>query len=412
MLILYNLGIYVYQLTAKLISPIHRKAGLFVQGQKASINNISTKNLFETKTVWFHVSSLGEFEQGRPLIEAIKAKFPEKKIVLSFFSPSGYEIRKNYALADYVCYLPADKARNAKKFIDWINPEMSIFVKYDFWYHYLNQLHKKNIPTYLISGLFRKNQLFFKSYGRFYKKMLSFFTHFFVQNQESVELLTKYGFTNVSRSSDTRFDRVFSIGKQAEKIAIAAAFKNHKKLVVAGSSWPPDEKHIIDYINNNQADTKYIIAPHEISKNHIIQIENQLKKSFIRYSNAHIENVKDVSILIIDNVGMLSSLYQYGEIAYIGGGFGSGIHNTMEPATFGLAIIFGPKYQKFEEAKEMISHGGAVSIKSTEQLNTQLNYWLEKEDARMASGEKNKQYIEKNTGATHQILKCIFSKPE
>ncbi|MCK5537419.1 MAG: 3-deoxy-D-manno-octulosonic acid transferase [Bacteroidales bacterium] len=408
MLIIYNLAIKLYYLAAILISPFNKKAHSFIHGRKNTLKHLNVIAPTLHNCIWFHISSLGEFEQGRPLIEEIKLRFPDEKILVTFFSPSGYEIRKNYELAEYVSYLPIDTAKNAQFFIRTIKPKMAIFVKYDFWHHYLNELHKKSIPTYLISALFRKSQIFFKWYGGFNRKMLTSFNYFYVQNEYSKNLLNKIGFSNIAVSSDTRFDRVAQIAKQCKPSEIMNKFKDNKLIIIAGSTWPEDEKLLLDFINQCKQDVKFIIAPHEIHESHINSIKKQLEKPYITFSTTNPENIADKKVLIIDNIGMLSGLYQYAEIAYIGGGFGTGIHNTLEPATFGLPIIIGPKYRKFKEALDMLENKGAFSIKNKTELQQKLNLLIDNEKERIQSGNSNRSYIENNTGGTKMIINKLF----
>lgn len=399
MLLLYTLGIKLYSLIIWLLSPFNQKAKLFFQGRKHIFEKISAVIDPNEKHIWFHFASLGEFEQGRPVLEKLKSIYPNKKIVITFFSPSGYEIRKNYALAEAVFYLPVDSPSNARKFIACINPEMVIFTKYEFWHYYFNALYQKNIPLYLISGIFRENQIFFKSYGGFYKNLLKKVTYFFVQNQESVDLLKSIQITNVQLSGDTRFDRVYENAQQPKKIEQVENFIQNKKVFIAGSTWPEDEKLLV-HLAEQYPDWKIIIAPHEIGKAHIQEIESLFPKA-LKLSTFTKDNSSQ--ILIIDNIGMLSSLYQYAQIAYIGGGFGAGIHNTLEAVAFGLPVIFGPKYQKFQEAKDLITIGIAQSVNNETELLNSFNYFNEHPEINAQA----KSYIEKKKGSTDMILNYI-----
>ena len=408
---LYELGIVFFRLVLFAVSPFNSKAALWIKGRKNILSQISKalegKN--EEKRVWIHVASLGEFEQGRPVIEAIKKYYPEYKIVLTFFSPSGYEIRKNYEQADYVFYLPEDTAKKAKKFIEQVRPQLSVFIKYEYWYNYLTLLKNNNIPAYMVSAIFRENHIFFKWYGVWYRKMLYKIEHFFVQNENSKRLLNKIGIKNVTISGDTRFDRVVQIAENAPKIPIIEKFKDNSYLLVAGSTWKPDEDIIIDYINNNETGHwKFIIAPHEVHESNIKRIEQSLKKATVKYSDAENTELKDKSVLIINNVGMLSAIYQYGTIAYIGGGFNSGIHNVLEPATFGLPVIFGTEYKKFQEAQDLVRLGGAFSIKNTKEF-TEIMKQLITNKLIKEKGGVCKDYIEQKKGATAKIIHQIFN---
>lgn len=403
MLWIYNIGIAFYAILLKFAAFFNPKAKLFTSGRKNIFQEIAKKVNPQHEPIWFHFASLGEFEQGRPVLETIKAKQPNQKIVVTFFSPSGYEIRKNYALAD-VFYLPLDTASNAKKFIDLVNPKQAIFTKYEFWHHYFNVLNERKIPLYLISGIFRPNQAFFKWYGGFYRNMLKNISHFFVQNTESLSLLKSIGFDNISLAGDTRFDRVYENAQNPKRLELIETFCNNDKVFIAGSTWSEDEKLLVSLTEKNP-DWKFIIAPHEIGDSHIKEIEGLFPKAikFSILSSQLSENLPQ--ILIIDNIGMLSSLYQYAKVAYIGGGFGAGIHNTLEAAAFGLPVIFGPKYDKFQEAKDLIEIDAAKSISNNEELVNAFEYFEENEKASAAA----KNYVEHKKGATEMILKKISS---
>ena len=362
---------------------------------------------------WFHFASLGEFEQGRPVLERLKSENPELPIVITFFSPSGYEIRKNYSLADHVFYLPIDTRTNAIEFIRLLNPEIAIFTKYEYWYHYFEELHKNNIPLYVISGIFRKEQAFFKWYGSLHRKMLSKVSHFFVQNKNSQFLLNEIGIENVTITGDTRFDRVAYNAAHTTELKIILDFTQGNKVFIGGSTWPDDEKLIAKLVLSSP-DWKFIIAPHEVKPERINEI-TELFPNSIRYSQINkkqsdsSENLligSDIQVLIIDNIGLLSSAYQYGDIAYIGGGFGVGIHNTLEAAAFGLTVIFGPNYQKFTEAVELISTGGAFTIKNYAELANCMEK-LQTDSKREACGVAAFNYVQNHTGATQAILNFI-----
>lgn len=361
--------------------------------------------------MWIHCSSLGEFEQGRPVIEAFKKQYPDYKILLTFFSPSGYEVRKNYDKADWVFYLPLDLGNNAKRFIEAVNPSVVIFVKYEFWYRYLNNLKKKNIKTYLISAIFRPNQEFFRSYGGFARRMLKCFTHLFVQNERSVELLKSINITNVTLAGDTRFDRVHQLVSQAIEIPAIEKFKTDKPLLIAGSTWSDDEEIIAKYVNRHN-DVRLVIAPHEVNEAHINKITKLFpNKKLIRYTQlTGSENLSEYDILIIDTIGLLMSAYRYGDWAYIGGGFNkSGIHNTLEAATFGLPVVFGPNYSKFMEVKELTKIQAGFSISVQAQLDAIFNRLRTNQEFRTQAGEKSKAFVEQNLGATQIILNSVFA---
>lgn len=410
MLWIYNIGIRLYGFLLHIAAIFNPKAKLFVNGRKNIWQQIATKINPNDKPIWFHFASLGEFEQGRPVLETLKNQKPEQKIIVTFFSPSGYEIRKNYALAD-VFYLPLDTRKNAARFIELVNPQQAIFTKYEFWFHYFNELHKKQIPLYLISGIFRPNQIFFKWYGGFYSNMLKYIAHAFVQNEESVLLLKGIGIHQVSLSGDTRFDRVYENAQYPKNLPLIEQFCDGNKVFIAGSTWLPDEKLLVALTEKNP-DWKFIIAPHEIGEAHIQEIErlfpNAIKfsvlSSQLAQTSAQFSNIKS-QILIIDNIGMLSSLYQYAKLAYIGGGFGVGIHNTLEAAAFGLPVIFGPKYDKFQEAKDLIAIGAAKSILNENELMASFENFKANEKSSAAA----KKYVEQKKGATEMIIKKIAS---
>ena len=363
------------------------------------------------KYIWFHASSLGEFEQGRPLIEKIKAEHPEYKILLTFFSPSGYEVRKNYGGADVVCYLPFDTPYRVKKFLDLSKPVMAIFIKYEFWDNYLSELKRRNIPVYIVSAIFRKEQLFFKWYGGMYRKVLSYFTHIFVQDDASRELLSKYGVTNVSVFGDTRFDRVQDVYKNTKQVPMVDLFVNNNRsdnqlTMVAGSSWQQDEEVYLNYFNDHP-ELKLIIAPHEIHKDHLMHIESMLKRPSIRLSEATEKDIKGKSCLIVDSFGLLSSIYRYGDLAYIGGGFGAGIHNVLEAAVYGIPVIFGPKYQKFKEARDLLQVGGAFSITDEKTFESKMEELSTYRDLLEAAGAAAGDFVKSNIGATNRIIASI-----
>ena len=409
MKVLYNIGIFIFTSLAYLISPFYSKASLWINGQKKWAEKIKDKLKPGDKTVWVHCASLGEFEQGRPVIEAIKKERPDLKIVLTFFSPSGYEVRKNYSHADCIIYLPVDSPGNAARFVRLVNPQIAIFVKYEFWNNYISVIYKNNIPLYLISGIFRPGQHFFKWYGTFFRTMLKKFNRIFVQDQGSLDLLSGIGMKNVTLAGDTRFDRVVQIADAAKIIPEIEQFRGKEKLFLAGSSWKQDEEIIIQYINKFPGRMKWVFAPHEIDKPNIERLENLLNVSHVRFSEFN-EAATDARVLIIDNIGMLSSAYKYAYIAAIGGGFGRGIHNILEPACWGIPVLFGPNHDKFREAVDLKIAGGAKSFVTYEDFKMILDEWLTDSVLYTSSAEMAGKYVKENTGATGIIIKEILRK--
>ena len=408
MKILYNTGIFIFTALAHIISPFNSKASLWVKGRKGWYSGLKEKINPEDRKVWIHCASLGEFEQGRPIIEEIRREHPEFKIILTFFSPSGYEIRKNYSEADSVSYLPADSPSNARKFIDIVKPEFVIFVKYEFWNNYITELYRNSIPLYLVSGIFRPEQHFFRWYGSFFRKILSRFEIIFVQDQQSLDLLSGIGLKNVICAGDTRFDRVVKITGTARDIPQIEQFRGGEKLFLAGSSWDRDEEIIAQYINRSPGRMKWVFAPHEIDRINIERLEKLLNVKYVRFSEYNNSSDADARVLIIDNIGMLSSAYKYAYIAAIGGGFGKGIHNILEPACWKIPVIFGPNHKKFREAVELINENGAMSFDSFTNFSEILDKLITDESFYLKSASTAGTYITKNTGATAKILREIF----
>ncbi|WP_373552848.1 3-deoxy-D-manno-octulosonic acid transferase [Haliscomenobacter sp.] len=409
MSILYTLGIYLYLLFIRLAAFFHPKAKLWWNGRKNWAGKLSaelsSKRKADQTLIWVHSASLGEFEQGRPLMEAIKQQHPEVFILLTFFSPSGYEIRKNYPHAGLVCYLPADLPGNARKFLAIVKPNLAIFVKYEFWYNFLNSLHKQKTPVWLIAALFRPQQPFFQPWGRWYLQILWGFEHFFVQNQSSVELLEKHQLQQYTLAGDPRIDRVLQIAAEAKPFPRVESFAQNSSVLMTGSTWGPDEALLAGLWENQELRKgwKLIIAPHEIGASHLEQIEQKFGAQCIRYSQFQAEEHVNRTVLIIDNIGMLSALYRYATIAYIGGGFGAGIHNTLEPMAFGLPVIFGPKYQKFEEAVVNVKTGGAFVVQGQKELN-QVFSQLKVTAFSSKASTAVQQYLQENQGATLKIM--------
>ncbi len=403
---IYNLAIFVYDILVHLVAPFSRKPRKLMKGHWVVYDVLRQQVDKQVRYIWFHAASLGEFEQGRPLMEKIRTRYPDYGILLTFFSPSGYEVRKNYRGADVVCYLPFDKPRNVKKFLDLVNPCMAFFIKYEFWKNYLDELHRRGIPVYSVSSIFRRGQVFFKWYGAPYRGVLRDFDHLFVQNELSKRYLAKIGVDRVTVVGDTRFDRVLQIREEAERLPLVELFKRDTFTFIAGSSWLPDEELFIAYFNHHP-EVKLIIAPHVIDENHLVEIIRRLKRPYVRYTRADKRNVRKADCLIIDCFGLLSSIYRYGEIAYIGGGFGMGIHNTLEAAVYGIPVIFGPKYQKFQEASGLIEAGGGFCIKDYEELKSLLDRMLT--DGRFLSeaGDRAGSFVTGNAGATERVLRLI-----
>lgn len=409
---MYNLIIGLYALVVRIISPFHRKARLMIKGHKKVYRKLKKEVDPNAKYIWLHAASLGEFEQGRPIIESIKANHPEYKILLTFFSPSGYEVRKDYKLADIVCYLPFDKKRNVKRFLKYAKPSIAIFIKYEFWYNYINQLHKMKVPTYMVSAIFRPTQFFFKWYGKPFQKMLKYYECICVQDENSKNLLANISIHNVEICGDTRFDRVIDIKEQAKAIPIADAFTKNgngekQMTLVAGSSWPKDEDIFIEYFNNNP-ELKLIIAPHEIHEAHLNYIESILKRPSIRYTEALKNNdVQNVDCLIIDTFGLLSSLYRYGQVAYVGGGFGVGIHNIIEAAVYNVPVIFGPNFKKFREANQLIEAGGGYPIHDANSFMGLMDEFINYPEVLNSAGNQAGEYVRSNAGVVDKVLSII-----
>jgi len=405
---LYELGIRSYHLAIRLARLWSPKARLWVSGRKGWHAKLKAALPEGAPRVWFHCASLGEFEQGRPLIEAYKRQDPQVHVVLTFYSPSGYEVRKNYAGADTILYLPPDGASNARTFLDLLQPQAAFFVKYEFWYHYLWQLQQRSVPTFLVSGIFRPSQPFFKPLmGRWMRKMLAGFAWMFVQDEASLELLKTFELNNASVAGDTRFDRVYEIVRAAKRIPEVEAFKGGSLMLVAGSTWPRDEDLLAPLLLDERLPLKAVIAPHEIGEGHLQLLAQRFGAQAVFLSKARAEDVQAARVLIVDSIGLLSSIYQYGELAYVGGGFGAGIHNVPEAAAWGIPVVFGPNHKKFREAVELMQQGGAVGISSAEEGREVLRKFLTDTDARSAAGRIAGQYVENAVGATERILSMV-----
>jgi 3-deoxy-D-manno-octulosonic-acid transferase len=407
MVVVYDLGIRLYYLGIVIASLFNTKARLWLRGRKGLLNRMKEDMKDCGCVAWFHASSLGEFEQGRPIIEALRKKKPEYTILLTFFSPSGYEIRKNYTGADFVYHLPLDTRRNAKQFLQIANPELVIFIKYEFWYHFLTQTKIRKAKLILVSAIFRSEQLFFKWYGSWYKKMLKNFDHIFVQDANSFDLMLEISMEHIRIAGDTRFDRVAQIASEAKKNELTERFTSGRFTYIFGSTWEKDEDIIIEYINNCKLDVCYIIAPHEINPFRIKNLAARIQKRVVFYSEAENGNLSDARVLIIDNIGMLARLYRYGQVAYIGGGFGKGIHNILEAAVYGVPVIFGPNYRKFREATDLLREGGAFTIGSYAEAKEILDALREKKEVLQKASESTLAFISKNRGATETILNYL-----
>jgi 3-deoxy-D-manno-octulosonic-acid transferase len=404
----YTLLIHFYSFCVNLAALFSPKARHWVRGRRGWKQKVRSFDRQNDKVLWIHCASLGEFEQGRPLIEKIVQEKQGWKILLTFFSPSGYEVRKEYDRADLIMYLPADTPANARYFLDNIRPDVALIIKYEFWFNYLSQLNKRQIPTYLVSGIFRPSQYFFKWYGTFARRMFSVFTHIFVQDPDSKALLGSIGYTDCTVTGDTRFDRVSQIAAAAKDLPLIRKFRGDEPLFVAGSSWDRDEEIIAGYINSHPDSMKWIFAPHVISDAHISRIEKRLQVPSSRYS-AYSENDTESRVLIIDNIGMLSSVYRYASMASVGGGFGKGIHNILEAACWGIPVLFGPNYRNFREAVKLIELGGASVFNDFNTFSVIVDKYLTEDQALSGAGKISAAYVIENKGATEKVFDMIFS---
>lgn len=417
---LYNIIMYIYQAGIAIYSHFNEKVKKMWIGERAAFGVLQKQVEPNAKYVWFHAASLGEFEQGRPLIEKIKKEYPNYKILLTFFSPSGYEVRKNYEQADIVTYLPIDTVANAQRFLRIVRPVMAFFIKYEFWYNYLHILRHRNIPVYSVSSIFRPNQIFFRPYGRQYAAVLKCFSHFFVQNDLSKSLLAKIGINNVTVVGDTRFDRVLQIKDNSKKLPLVDKFIDNQdvklangvtnslhRVFVAGSSWLPDEEIFIKYFNEHN-DWKLIIAPHVIADTHLRQILQLLKgKKVVLYTEATETNVADADVLVINCFGLLSSIYHYGDVAYVGGGFGAGIHNVLEAAVWGIPVVFGPNNKRFAEAQGLLASGGGFEIDNYEKFALIMDRFCSDKVFLQNSGNAAGSFVKQLSGATNKVFSDI-----
>ena len=403
---MYNIAIYIYLLGVVIASCFSQKVRKMWRGERQAVRTIREKLDPEAQYVWFHAASLGEFEQGRPLMEQLRREHPEYKILLTFFSPSGYEVRKDYAGADIITYLPLDTIMNARRFLRTIRPVMAFFIKYEFWYNYLHILKHRHVPVYSVSSIFRPNQVFFKWYGRSYGRVLQCFTRFFVQNEVSRSLLAKIGIHDVSVVGDTRFDRVLQIKEAAKQLPLVAAFADGHRTFVAGSSWQPDEDIFIPWFNAHR-DWKLIIAPHVIGEDHLQQILSKVDGKAVRYTQATEDSVREADVLIIDCFGLLSSIYHYGEVAYVGGGFGVGIHNLLEAAVWDVPVIFGPHNQRFQEAQQLKACGGGREIASAADFQRVMDGFNADAQTVKVAGLQAGSYVKGQAGATMKVLRSV-----
>lgn len=407
--LLYNLSIRLYGLAIWLVAPFCLKARQFRDGRRQWTSKLAAQLPRGEEILWFHAASLGEFEQGRPLIEAIRQQYPSYKILLTFFSPSGYEIRKNYAGADLICYLPLDTPGNARRFVETVRPAMVFFIKYEFWFNYLRQLHQHNIPLYYVSAIFRSDQHFFSAWGGWFRKQLQGVRWFFVQNERSQQLLASIGYTHASVCGDTRFDRVWAVARERKAFPEVAAFAEGHRVLLAGSTWPPDEDMLIRLLNEHPGEFRCIVAPHQIEPARIDAFIQRVQARCIRYSELSSADPATADVLIIDNIGILLHLYQYAHAAYIGGGFGKNIHNILEAATFGKPVVFGPNFHKFQEAHELLALGGAFCVHNPAEFE-EILLTLFRDDAFCSNASAIcTGYVRQNLGGTDHILNHIFN---
>lgn len=411
MFFLYNVLVIFAGFCIKILAIFNPKIRLFVAGRLTVFDTLASNINEEDKTIWFHAASLGEYEQGLPVMEKMKLLYPKHKIVLTFFSPSGYEVRKNNTVADITVYLPLDTRRNAVKFIDLVHPDMVFFIKYEYWPNYLKVLRSRSTTTYLISGIFRKDQLFFKWYGGFYRKALETFKHFFVQNSSSKDLLLRLGKSNATVSGDTRFDRVAAILEKDNHLDFISEFKNNLLTIVVGSSWPKDEKILVDYINATSHQVKFIIAPHNIKSDQIQELQKTITKKTVLFSEKEGKNLAEYDVFIINTIGILTKIYSEADIAYVGGGFGNpGVHNLLEPATFGVPIVLGPNYSHFAEATALVNLGGCDVISNENDLKETFDNLIQNTDVRREKGHICSTFVKMNTGALDIILNYISNQ--
>lgn len=406
---MYNILMHLIQLGVAVAALFSEKVRKMHRGEREAFSILENRIDPSAEYAWFHAASLGEFEQGRPIMERLRAEHPEYKILLTFFSPSGYEVRKNYNGADIVCYMPIDTPSNARRFVRLANPALAFFIKYEFWYNFLNELWLKGTPVYSVSSIFRRDQVFFRWYGMGYKKVLGFFKFFFVQNEESKSLLAGIGHNNAMVTGDTRFDRVLQIKFQAKRLPVVEAFAKGCKVLVAGSSWPPDEDIFIRYFNEHSG-WRLIVAPHVIGEDHLRQILSKLNRKAVRYTQATMETAATAECLIIDCFGLLSSIYNYGDVAYVGGGFGVGIHNVLEAAVWDMPVIFGPNNKNFIEAQGLKAAGGGFEIAAYEDFAALMDRFASDAEELSIRGCAAGGYVKNHSGSTNMIMKEVFAR--
>ena len=404
---IYNFAVQLSALFLELIALFHPKIKLFVKGRKEVMPLLQENIAKGDQIIWVHTASLGEFEQGLPIIEQLKKEYPSFKILVTFFSPSGYEVKKNTAAADMVTYLPMDTTKNVNNFLDLLNPKLVIFVKYEIWPNYLRGLSKRKIPTILISALFKDKQIYFKTYGGFMRKALGYFTHIFVQDSRSITLLDGIGIKNTDISGDTRFDRVVEILQRDNSLKFMEEFKNNTQTLIAGSTWPEDEAILVPFINSDGSSLKFVLAPHNIKVEHISKLKASINKKTVLFSEIENKELTNYEVLIVDTIGLLTKIYSYADISYVGGGFATGLHNTLEPAAHGIPVIIGPNFKGFKEAEDLVIKGGVLVVNSKMEFNTLINKLLGDVDYLSKTGDINDSYVSENKGASVQIMTYI-----
>ena len=406
---IYNLLVHISWFHLRIVALFHKKINLFVAGRKNTFSILDQNLKKENQVIWMHVASMGEFEQGLPIIEKLKIEYPAYKILITFFSPSGYEIKKDTKSADVVCYLPMDTFKNARCFLAKVNPELAIFIKYEIWPNFLRELNRKKVPTLLVSAIFKKRQIYFKPFGSFMRKAIKSFEHIFVQDEKSKSLLKSIQIKNVTISGDTRFDRVSQILERDNENEVIESFKQDKICLVAGSTWPEDEKILVPSINSDVRSIKWIIAPHNIKADHIEKLKKSITKKVALYSQLGQKGISDYDVLIIDNIGLLTQIYSYADLAYVGGGFATGLHNTLEPAVFGIPVIIGPNYNGFKEAEDLVQKKGIQVISNNEEFEDLLSSFLDKKPNSLLqkTGDINADYVSENKGSSVQIAAHI-----